>query len=115
VAASASHWILDTIVHLPDLPILGFDRDKKVGLGLWRYGRVAWIFEYAFFAAGTLLLVRPASSWGYMLIAGFVLNLLNVNSAFGFTKTNPIKSARVFAIITLVGFAAGIYLLNNTI
>jgi hypothetical protein len=93
VLASASHWILDTIVHLPDLPILGFDGDRKVGLGLWRHGRIAWIFEYGFYAIGTLLFV-PQSSWGYMLIAGFALNLLNVNSAFGFTKTNPLKSPR---------------------
>jgi hypothetical protein len=41
VAASPSHWLLDTIVHLPDLPILGFNKDKKVGFGLWRYGWVA--------------------------------------------------------------------------
>jgi hypothetical protein len=114
VLASASHWILDTIVHLPDLPILGFDGDRKVGLGLWRHGRIAWIFEYGFYAIGTLLFV-PQSSWGYMLIAGFALNLLNVNSAFGFTKTNPLKSPRLFAIVTLVGFGAGIYLFNNTI
>lgn len=114
VAASASHWILDTIVHLPDLPILGFDGDRKVGLGLWRYGRIAWIFEYAFFAAGTLLFV-PRANWGYVLIVGLVLNALNSNSSFGFTKTNPIKSARGYAVLTLVGFAAGIFLFNNTI
>ena len=35
VIGSASHWLLDTIVHLRDLPVLGFSgRDSKVGLGL---------------------------------------------------------------------------------
>jgi len=36
VLSSISHWLLDVIVHLPDLPVLGFGRDVKVGLGLWR-------------------------------------------------------------------------------
>jgi hypothetical protein len=29
----ASHWLLDLIVHAPDLP-LAFDRSPRVGLGL---------------------------------------------------------------------------------
>jgi membrane-bound metal-dependent hydrolase YbcI (DUF457 family) len=32
-----SHWLLDLIVHLPDLPLL-FEGSPKVGLGLWGSG-----------------------------------------------------------------------------
>ena len=32
----ASHWLLDLIVHLPDLPLAGND-SPKLGLGLWRH------------------------------------------------------------------------------
>jgi hypothetical protein len=32
-----SHWILDFIVHRPDLPL--YDNSAKVGLGLWNYPR----------------------------------------------------------------------------
>ena len=32
-----SHWVLDLIVHLPDLPLL-FDGSTLVGLGLWGSG-----------------------------------------------------------------------------
>jgi hypothetical protein len=32
-----SHWVLDFIVHLPDLP-LSFNGSPKVGLGLWSTG-----------------------------------------------------------------------------
>src|SRR5262245_35346600 len=34
-AAAFSHWVLDLIVHIPDLPLS--DDSAKVGLGLWRY------------------------------------------------------------------------------
>src|SRR3989442_2824276 len=45
VAGSASHWLLDTVVHLKDLPVLGFDGDRKVGAGLWKRGPVAFEAE----------------------------------------------------------------------
>ena len=35
-AAVASHWLLDLIVHVPDLPLAGND-SPKLGLGLWRH------------------------------------------------------------------------------
>lgn len=35
-AAVASHWVLDLIVHVPDLPLAGND-SPKLGLGLWRH------------------------------------------------------------------------------
>jgi hypothetical protein len=34
-AASFSHWLLDLIVHVPDLPL--YDNTAKVGFGLWRH------------------------------------------------------------------------------
>src|SRR5215469_9389025 len=30
-----SHWLLDLVVHMPDLPL--FDDSAKVGFGLWRW------------------------------------------------------------------------------
>jgi hypothetical protein len=47
--ACTSHRILDTLMHPKDLPLLGFGkRDKKIGLGLWQKGLVAFTFEYIF-------------------------------------------------------------------
>lgn len=34
-AAVGSHWLLDLLVHAPDLPL--YDNAVKVGLGLWAY------------------------------------------------------------------------------
>lgn len=105
VLASMSHWLLDAIVHLGDLPVLGFGRDVKVGLGLWRYGRLSFVLEYAIFAAATLLWVTPVD-WPAALAAGLLFHLVNINSFFGFTKDNPVKSGRVEAAGTLLGYAA---------
>src|SRR5215467_3403381 len=54
IAGSASHWILDSIVHLKDLPVLGFDGDRKVGAGLWNRGPIAFAVEYIFYLIVTL-------------------------------------------------------------
>jgi hypothetical protein len=107
LAASISHWLLDTIVHLPDLPVLGFGDDMKVGFGLWRYGGLAFAVEYLLLAAATVIFV-PRQAWAPALVAGALLHALNANAFFGFTKTNPGKSATQLALMTLFGFIVAI-------
>jgi len=49
-----SHWVLDFIVHVPDLPLL-FDGSPLVGLGLWGSGPgliISGILEVGLFAGG---------------------------------------------------------------
>jgi hypothetical protein len=50
-AAVASHWLLDLIVHLPDLPLAGND-SAKFGLGLWRHIGLSVALELAVLGAG---------------------------------------------------------------
>jgi hypothetical protein len=54
-----SHWILDFVVHRPDLPL--FDNRAKVGLGLWDYPAFAFALE-----AGLLFLAM----WAYFRLPG---------------------------------------------
>jgi len=103
VAASASHWFLDTVVHLNDLPIAGLRRDKKVGFGLWKYPKAVFAFEYIFYAVVTAL-IMPTQFVAPLLAVGAIFHLLNANSFLGFTKTNPFKTDRAYAVITLIGF-----------
>lgn len=105
--ASISHWLLDAIVHLRDLPVLGFDGDTKVGLGLWKYPGVSFAFEYLLLIAGTLVFV-PATAWFPTLAAGGLLHAANANSFFGFTKANPIKAPWQYALLVLAAFLAAI-------
>ena len=42
-APPCSHWILDLLVHRPDLPL--YDNTAKVGLGLWNYLGISLALE----------------------------------------------------------------------
>jgi len=112
--AALSHWLLDTLMHLPDLPILGFGRDKKIGLALWNHLPFAFVFEYVFFAACTLLFT-PSTKWVLLLIGGLAFHALNANSFFGLTKKNPTSTANLYATLALVGFGAAIVWFTLTI
>ena len=105
VAASASHWVLDAIVHRKDLPVLGFGRDTTAGAGLWRWGPASFVIELVFYAAITLLFAPPGTVIP-LLVLGLAFHLINANSFFGFSKENPFKTPRVYAVVTLFGFFA---------
>src|SRR6267142_6892800 len=49
-AAVFSHWVLDLIVHRPDLPL--YDNTMKIGLGLWNLPIVAFGLEVVFLFIG---------------------------------------------------------------
>jgi membrane-bound metal-dependent hydrolase YbcI (DUF457 family) len=40
-----SHWLLDLVVHVPDVPLLG--NSLKVGFGLWRHVWLSLTLELA--------------------------------------------------------------------
>lgn len=49
-----SHWLLDLIVHRPDLPLSPFS-SIKVGLGLWNHPMAEILIEFTFFFASVFL------------------------------------------------------------
>ena len=51
-----SHWVLDFLVHRPDLPL--YDDTMKVGLGLWNYPIVALSLEAGLLFGGMILYLR---------------------------------------------------------
>ncbi len=57
--AVGSHFVLDLIVHRPDLP-LGFNGGERLGLGLWNYPVAALALEWAILAAGLALYWKAA-------------------------------------------------------
>lgn len=59
-AAVLSHYVLDALVHVPDLTLAG-PGTPRIGLGLWNHVAAALAVEAALFAAGAWILVR--SSW----------------------------------------------------
>ena len=105
VLGSASHWFLDTVVHLKDLPVLGFDGDRKVGAGLWKRGPLAFLVEYVFYAAVTIFAFSGLSLI-YAIAIGTIFHAINLPSFLGGSRKNTIKSSNGYAALALIGFGA---------
>lgn len=58
--AVMSHWLLDLVVHIPDLPLAGND-SLKVGLGLWRHVGLSVALELLVLMGGVALYVMGRS------------------------------------------------------
>jgi membrane-bound metal-dependent hydrolase YbcI (DUF457 family) len=60
---SASHWVLDLIVHRADLPILpgNVGHLPTLGLGLWRFPEASIAVEFVLVILGAILYWRSAS------------------------------------------------------
>ncbi|MFN8178286.1 MAG: hypothetical protein U0167_10165 [bacterium] len=58
-AAVLSHWFLDALVHVPELPLLG-DASTKVGLGLWNHPALALPLEIVITLLGLVLFLSGA-------------------------------------------------------
>jgi hypothetical protein len=103
VLGSVSHWILDTVVHLKDLPVLGFNGDRKVGAGLWNRGPLAFVVEFAFYIIVTAL-VLSGLALAYALVLGTVFQLVNLPSFISSNRKNMAKTSNGYAGLALVGF-----------
>lgn len=87
-----SHWLLDLVVHRPDLPLYP-GLSPKVGLGLWHSLPATLAVELSFLAAGLWLYVRytrPRNRTGRFALWGLVIFLLvaYLSSELGPPPTN---------------------------
>jgi len=79
-----SHWILDLIVHVPDLPL--WDNSHKVGLGLWNYRWAELALEFGILIAGAAYYARAVPSAqprGNLALWIFVLVLIVIHILSG--------------------------------
>ena len=96
-----SHWILDLIVHRPDLPI--YDDTLKVGLGLLNYRGAEFAMEIALLVIGIALylkrnVIKSAGRKISIVVFGVVLILVQTQTTFwGW----PLSSNRIVSITTL--------------
>lgn len=86
-ALVVSHWLLDALVHVPDLP-LAPGGDVMVGLGLWQSKAATIAVEAPIFAIGVWLYLRATrakSKLGIYGLAGLVafLALVYMGNLFG--------------------------------
>lgn len=79
-----SHWLLDLLVHIPDLPIFPGE-SVKVGFGLWNSFAVTLLLEALILGLGVFLYYRA---------------------------TNAKNKIGTYSLIVLIIFLIGIYILN---
>jgi hypothetical protein len=104
VFAVLSHWVLDLIVHVPDLP-LTTDASPKLGLGLWRSVPASLAAELLVFGAGAALYARALHARGrlrrvpFAVLAG-VLVLIQIANLLG----PPPPDMTAVATVGIAGF-----------
>ena len=99
-----SHWILDLIVHRPDLAI--YDDTLKVGFGLWNYRGLEFGLEMAILVAGIIIyfkrnIVRSMVRKYSLIIFGVLLILIQTGNTF---VSRPLSSDHAVAFTALISY-----------
>ena len=82
-----SHWLLDAIVHSPDLPLI-IGSSMRIGLNVWSSLPLTVLIEGSVFALGVWLYIRATyarnarGSWGFWLLIAFLV-LIYIGNLFG--------------------------------
>jgi len=100
-----SHWIIDLLVHRPDLPLWG--DEAKVGLGLWNYAGPSFALEAAVLGAGLwfyLARTRALTAVGRYGPAVFAVAMLALQGSTLFAP--PPASTTTIAVSALAGYLA---------
>ena len=101
--AVASHWFLDLIVHLPDLPLVG-DDSTRLGLGLWRNLSATIAVELLVFIAGFLIYLRWRLARGRIHLGRIlVLAALLVGLYAATLVSPPPSSIKLVAVVDIIG------------
>jgi membrane-bound metal-dependent hydrolase YbcI (DUF457 family) len=94
-----SHWILDLIVHVPDLQIIP-GLELRLGFGLWNSVPLAVIVESLIFIAGVYLYIKSTSSKnkrGWLTLWGLLIFLTIIYALNLFSPPPPSVNAICFA------------------
>ncbi len=95
-----SHWLLDLIVHRPDLAI--YDDTMKVGFGLWNCRGIEFVLEIGILGFGAVLYLKRNGAIARKIgIIIFVAALVLIQTSNTFLRQPP-SSDRAFAITALV-------------
>jgi len=113
--AVLSHWLLDLLVHRPDLPL--YDNVHKVGLGLWNFPVIAFALEILLLAGGMLWYARTSSTLSRhrtygLLLFGVLMVLVQAMVFFGSPPTSD-KEVAISALFAYFLFAAIAYWLDR--
>jgi hypothetical protein len=101
-----SHWILDALVHIPELPVLG-SNSTKVGAALWQQNLyAALVIEGAVLMAGLYLFSRRTNLTRRRVFWLRIYCLvIYASTVAGMTVAPPPPSGQAMAVSSLVAIA----------
>ncbi|HJR50259.1 MAG TPA: hypothetical protein VJ794_04080 [Gemmatimonadales bacterium] len=110
--AVLSHYLLDLLVHVPDLPVSG-DSSIRLGFGLWNHPIATLLLELATLAAGVTVYIAYRSTRHPVRagrLGGLVTALFSIYLLSFFGPPPPsvtvIAAADIVGLLLLVAFAA---------
>lgn len=109
--AVLSHWFLDLLVHVPDLPLSG-DDSTKLGLGLWRSLPATLAAELVVFALGFILYAlwrrrNGGLTWRAPALAGLLVVIYLANLLGGAPPgITAVAVTDIVGMLALAGLAA---------
>ena len=114
-AAVFSHWVLDWLVHRPDLPL--YDDTMKVGLGIWNYPAIALALEALLLFGGMFMYMRRTTAinaTGRFGPPAFGILMVTIQAYifFGPVPSSPGQLA-ITALVSYVVFAVVIHWLSG--
>ena len=112
-----SHWLLDLVVHTPDLPLVT-DSSLKLGFGLWNNAIATYVVEAILLASALWLYLRSTSATSVLgkygvTIFVIVLLLINVLNIFGPLQDDSTVNLAVSAVTAYILFAAVAFWLDR--
>ena len=103
--AVLSHWFIDLIVHVPDLPLL-YD-EPKLGFGLWNHKNWAFIVEGFLLLLGWMYYMQKTQakkSWGTYVSYLFIAFLLGFNYINFYMSPAPPDNLVIITLTSLFAF-----------
>lgn len=94
-----SHWLLDLVVHRPDLPL--YDNAYKVGFGLWNFPLPALALESALLFGGMWFYLRSTTATSFAGKYGMIFFGLVILAAHCLLFWGPLPSSTAQGAIEL--------------
>jgi len=105
-----SHWLLDLLVHTPDLPLWS-DASPKLGFGLWNNAIATYSLEAVLLVAALWLYLKSTTAmtkvgkYGMSVFVVFLL-LVNIVNIFGPLGGDSKPALAISALVSYFLFAA---------
>jgi hypothetical protein len=99
-----SHWVLDLVVHRPDLTL--YSNVFKMGFGLWNYRVLSFILEMLVLFGGAALYVTTVPRKGKVIVFVAALAVIQFVATFAFppppSDRNEAVTALFFYLLPLI-------------